>query len=162
MVSVSCVDSQCDGYLNHGDPKSAEKTRMKLHYKGFWIPIILAGAILVLSGCTGSARTAVPEAALGAPMGEGGLETPAAQATGDPENLETGAEVETIELPTIPATPESAQPEAIATAGEIVSEPAITQEPAPLPPRDTLEATDPATVQLASGKVQLVEFFAFW
>mgnify|MGYP000017647150 CR=1 FL=1 len=29
-------------------------------------------------------------------------------------------------------------------------------------PRPALEATDPATVKLAAGKVQLVEFFAFW
>ncbi len=28
--------------------------------------------------------------------------------------------------------------------------------------RDELHATDPGTVSLASGKVQLVEFFAFW
>lgn len=35
----------------------------------------------------------------------------------------------------------------------------------PRPTRDInkeLHATDPSTVQLASGKVQLVEFFAFW
>ena len=32
-----------------------------------------------------------------------------------------------------------------------------------LPPVSAeLHATDPATVSLASGKVQLVEFFAFW
>jgi hypothetical protein len=29
-------------------------------------------------------------------------------------------------------------------------------------PRLHLEATDPATVSLAAGKPQLVEFFAFW
>ena len=37
--------------------------------------------------------------------------------------------------------------------------------PTPRPTRDLnaeLRATDPKTVQLASGKVQLVEFFAFW
>lgn len=30
------------------------------------------------------------------------------------------------------------------------------------PVKQELEASDPAAVQLASGKVQLVEFFAFW
>ena len=35
------------------------------------------------------------------------------------------------------------------------------EAPAPIR-RDQLEATDPATVALASGKVQLVELFAFW
>lgn len=29
-------------------------------------------------------------------------------------------------------------------------------------PRSGLEATDPTTVNLASGQVQMVEFFAFW
>ncbi|HLE50649.1 MAG TPA: hypothetical protein VI755_01210 [Anaerolineales bacterium] len=32
----------------------------------------------------------------------------------------------------------------------------------PPPVKEGLEASDPATVQLASGKPQLVEFFAFW
>ncbi len=34
--------------------------------------------------------------------------------------------------------------------------------PTILPGRSTFHATDPATVALASGKVQLVEFFAYW
>ena len=38
---------------------------------------------------------------------------------------------------------------------------APTETPAPTP-RPGLEATDPATVQLGAGQVQLVEFFAFW
>ncbi len=29
-------------------------------------------------------------------------------------------------------------------------------------PRQNLEASDPASVELASGQLQLVEFFAFW
>ncbi len=29
-------------------------------------------------------------------------------------------------------------------------------------PRTALEATDPSTVSLAAGELQLVEFFAFW
>jgi len=33
---------------------------------------------------------------------------------------------------------------------------------APPTPRQELTATDPASVQLASGQVQLLEFFAFW
>jgi hypothetical protein len=32
----------------------------------------------------------------------------------------------------------------------------------PPPVKTTLEATDPSTVILASGKPQLIEFFAFW
>ena len=45
--------------------------------------------------------------------------------------------------------------------------PTVTQPPTELPPvatsrGDLLEATDPDTVTLASGGLQLVEFFAFW
>lgn len=57
-----------------------------------------------------------------------------------------------------PATPETEAP--VATTEEA---PAATEPAAAVTPRgDALEATDPATVQLASGQVQLVEFFAFW
>jgi hypothetical protein len=37
-----------------------------------------------------------------------------------------------------------------------------TEAASPPPPRDEIIATDPTTVALASGEVQLVEFFAFW
>ena len=42
--------------------------------------------------------------------------------------------------------------------------PTITPTPLPAPPwvSSQLQATDPRKVQLASGRVQLVEFFAFW
>lgn len=43
------------------------------------------------------------------------------------------------------------QSSGINAAGEIVA-----------PGRSGLRATDPATVSLAAGKPQLVEFFAFW
>jgi hypothetical protein len=36
------------------------------------------------------------------------------------------------------------------------------QEAAPPPVKTELEATDPSTVNLASGEPQLLEFFAFW
>lgn len=50
-------------------------------------------------------------------------------------------------------------PPAAPTAAPVVKEepPAVTCEVA-----SALHATDPSSVQLASGKVQLVEFFAFW
>jgi hypothetical protein len=37
-----------------------------------------------------------------------------------------------------------------------------TEAPKPTSRGDALEATNPSTVSLASGKLQLVEFFAFW
>lgn len=37
-----------------------------------------------------------------------------------------------------------------------------TETKLPPTPRQNLEATDPSVVKLASGRVQLIEFFAFW
>jgi thiol-disulfide isomerase/thioredoxin len=59
------------------------------------------------------------------------------------------------QAPTLPVVP------------SVYPAPLTTQVPVPTirPTRDVikeLHATDPRTVQLASGKVQLVEFFAFW
>ena len=42
------------------------------------------------------------------------------------------------------------------------TEEAVIEEQAPPAPREGLESTDPATVNLASGQLQLVEVFAFW
>ena len=39
---------------------------------------------------------------------------------------------------------------------------AVVEEQVPPTPRAGLESTDPATVNLASGELQLVEAFAFW
>jgi thiol-disulfide isomerase/thioredoxin len=44
------------------------------------------------------------------------------------------------------------------SAGPTVTEPL----PAIQPGRTTFHATDPASVELAGGKVQFVEFFAYW
>lgn len=51
------------------------------------------------------------------------------------------------------APPASAQPSTLPGMATVTAAPTISNE---------LHATDPATVSLASGKVQLVEFFAFW
>jgi flagellar basal body-associated protein FliL len=42
------------------------------------------------------------------------------------------------------------------------TEEVVVDEQAPPAPRAGLESTDPATVNLASGQLQLVEVFAFW
>lgn len=59
------------------------------------------------------------------------------------------------------AAPTSA-PAAVEPTVEV--KPTETAEAAPTPHavKAELEATDPSTVQLAAGKPQLVEFFAFW
>ncbi|TFH37870.1 MAG: hypothetical protein E4G99_01205 [Anaerolineales bacterium] len=73
------------------------------------------------------------------------------------------------------AVPSAVQPTEPQTSSEAVStelpaqlgsEPtaveAITEAPGESVPRQDLEATDPASVVLTSGRPQLVEFFAFW
>ena len=72
----------------------------------------------------------------------------------------------------VPASdqPGEAQLEAAADAAENpapqVDSPELaattTESSSPSVPRQGLEATDPATVVLASGQPQIVEFFAFW
>ena len=68
-----------------------------------------------------------------------------------PEN--TQSPIEDIPMPT--STEVMVEPTGTAT-----EEPTV--EPTVVIVKTELEATDPATVQLASGQVQLVEFFAFW
>ncbi|GAB4420800.1 MAG: hypothetical protein Kow002_09400 [Anaerolineales bacterium] len=61
-----------------------------------------------------------------------------------------------------PAQPE--QPAATEPPAPAVDDPAPTEEPPPPVPTSrgaNLEATDPSTVALASGQLQLVEFFRF-
>ncbi len=58
--------------------------------------------------------------------------------------------------PAAPAADEPAAPAADEPA-EVEAEPQEIVQP-----RQELEATDPATVSLASGQPQIVEFFAFW
>ena len=59
--------------------------------------------------------------------------------------------------PFVSATPTSS-PEAAPAATEVAAQGA---QPSPTL-RPGLEATDPASVNLASGRPTLVEFFAFW
>jgi hypothetical protein len=86
---------------------------------------------------------------------------------------ETETQVEEIPEPT--AYPEPVAEAQNATNAETTqtdaypapTEEPITEENDPVQPKPTsrgndLVATDPSTVALASGKVQLVEFFAFW
>ena len=50
----------------------------------------------------------------------------------------------------------------VASSNEAYPEPEEPTEATAPVVRTELEATDPSTVSLASGEIQLVEFFAFW
>ena len=88
-------------------------------------------------------------------------------ACGGAEYDDTGA------APQPEAAPVVEEPQAEEAADDAVAEPAEAEAEAPeevaveeaAPPvqvKTAMEATDPSTVQLASGTPQLVEFFAFW
>jgi hypothetical protein len=88
------------------------------------------------------------------------------------ENAPASTEATAITVAAVPTSSPAVKPNAEVTAGptqpqaaptailEAVAE--NTQPAATKVPRLSLQATDPATVSLASGKVQLIEFFAFW
>jgi hypothetical protein len=63
--------------------------------------------------------------------------------------------------PTVAAIAEGAAPETQAPVAE-VQHTQTAESAGPTTVRTELAATDPATVDLASGKPKLVEFFAFW
>ena len=60
------------------------------------------------------------------------------------------------------ADPASNQPVAEASPTEASPDPAAPAEVVKPTPRPDLHASDPSTISLASGQLQLVEFFAFW
>jgi len=96
-------------------------------------------AVFVLSACTPSAPASPPTPTIAA--------EPAAPA---PESAPEA------EAPVVAPAPE-------ADAPVVEEEPPAEAPVIVVTPRgNDLEATDPSTVNLASGKPQLIEFFAFW
>jgi thiol-disulfide isomerase/thioredoxin len=84
-----------------------------------------------------------------------------ATATGLPGITPSPTLVVTPYLSATPTLPPSPTPSLAPTFTPL---PTATRTPVPPPPwiSSGLKATDPETVELASGRVQLVEFFAFW
>lgn len=124
-------------------------TKRKWHRRGFWSLIGMV-AVLGLAAC--SSGGSLP--AQGA--------TPVQPVQGDNVVTQVPAEGESTVSPT-PADPTEAAPPAVSESLEdLATEESVVEEAAPPPVREELHATDPSTVQLASGEVQLVEFFAFW
>ena len=141
------------------------------------ITITLVG---LLSACGGAATQSDPAEPPG-PVDET-QQVEAAQPEAAPQETEPVAEVpeaETVE-PTakveapaqVDPVAEEEQPLESTVEAEVEDvaqvepttevEPEVVAEPPAPRPLDQLIATDPATVSLASGQVQLVEFFAFW
>ena len=91
------------------------------------------------------------DSATAVPLEANQKETFVASTEASPENNQSP-----IENTPMPTTTEMM----VELTGTATEEPTV--EPTAVIVKPELEATDPATVQLASGQVQLVEFFAFW
>jgi hypothetical protein len=120
-----------------------------------WLGIMVAGAF-ILAACNGQANTIAEQ--LESPTAT--LTLPANAATEEPED-------KVMEAPTEPIAPSTEVPTTEPTESPTEA-PTDLPEPAPTElifvpsTRTALEATNPATVSLASGQLQLVEFFAYW
>lgn len=97
-------------------------------------------------------------------VSEEGFSNPESEQQRDESTIESGYPAPGNEVPTLeeqvsgyPA-PEDPAPN---SEGQVGGYPAPEEE-SPPPLKTQLEATDPHTVSLASGELQLVEFFAFW
>lgn len=114
---------------------------------------------LILGGCSSLFPTALPdsgsqgpEAGDGGSLTETGGEDPAATSSEpQPATEETSA---TIAAPQEAADVPTSEPTAETDNGDSPTE--------TLTIKAELSATDPGSVSLASGRVQLIEFFAFW
>jgi hypothetical protein len=102
-----------------------------------WMLLMIAGLLLAACAPAATPQTAQPEA----PVQAAATAKPAAT---QPTSQEAPTEIAATDVPAAAPT------DAPAAA------------PTKKPVKTELEATDPATVQLAAGKPQLVEFFAFW
>jgi hypothetical protein len=113
------------------------------------LSVLLAMAMLLLAACSSEAPATTQ------PPVSNEAQPAIATETGEPVvEAETAAAVtQSVPITQAPVdiAPTATSEQAQATAASI--------KPTPRP---DLRATDPTTVSLASGQVQLVEFFAFW
>jgi hypothetical protein len=80
-----------------------------------------------------------------------------------PENQVAGIEMASVEFVQSDQTASPADPGAAFNEESVGEHTQPTETTSVKPtPRAGLVATDPSTVNLASGEIQLVEFFAFW
>jgi hypothetical protein len=150
-------------FLQNKIPKKEPKVKTNPKYL-----ILILGSLVILAfvliACSGTS-TQQPEADADVNQ-ENQVMLPAVEVNSDKED-ETTAEVneaaypvpeEKVEAGSYPAPEVQAQ---VDTASEAYPAPEETA-PKPTSRGDQLVATNPATVKLASGQVQLVELFAYW
>ena len=124
--------------------------------------IILWLGIFLVTACTGVNPNQINELEAQPELGTIPTLTPTSEVESE---MKTKDHSETQEDPTETVAKE---PTGDITSGEAAMTDEPTLEPTPVEreffpsTRTQLEATDPATVNLASGQLQLVELFAFW
>ena len=152
----------------------------KLRYRHN-VLILLFGLLIVLSACSAEEETAMPDSTVSS-----GTTPFLATATSSPEPIpteiieqasksdpadnfagESGMDVVDQTYPSpgdqVAETPEMADP--TPDTGDSQAQDSgekITDIDAPPPPKTSLVASDPLSVDLSSGDPKLVEFFAFW
>jgi hypothetical protein len=118
--------------------------------------ILISIFLLLLAGCSGAGED---ESIAGInPAGD----LASAQPTADATTFSQPAPSEVPAQTSIPAQPPQATVEAANPAEEAGGDNSAPAAPTMPTPRPDLEATNPGDVRLASGRVQLIEFFAFW
>ncbi len=129
--------------------------------------ICFAG-ILILTACSNSAApepTQTVEVQKTQPQEASPTQAPANTATTNSIVTEQGYPAPPQNQGSAEATPESGYPapeNQLTTPGDQVGGYPSPDESYPPPLKTELQATNPSTVNLASGELQLVEFFAFW
>jgi len=132
------------------------------------IPGICFAGLLILTACSNSAApepTQPVEVQETQPQEESPTQAPADTATTTAIVTEQGYPAPAPDQGSDEATPEGGYPapeDQLPTPGNQTGGYPSPGEAYPPPVKTELQATNPSTVNLASGELQLVEFFAFW
>ncbi len=152
-------------YHNRSETKMRKNvTRSSLQMR---LGICFAG-ILILTACSNSAApepTLTVEVQKTQPQEASPTQAPANTATTNSIVTEQGYPAPPQTQGSDNATPESGYPapgNQLPTPGDQADGYPSPDESYPPPLKTELRATNPSTVNLASGELQLVEFFAFW
>lgn len=125
---------------------------MDKHWNSRFLFLTFSLVILLLVSCSGASTPNVDIQ----PSSTPGEITTESQIVNEPSAYPEPMQVDQPDGNAYPAPPEQLQQASVA-----YPEPATDETPKATP-RPELEATAPENVELAAGKLQLVEFFAFW
>ena len=159
----------CDNIMTRNHYRSETKMRknVKRSSRQMMLGICFAG-ILILTACSNSAAlepTQTVEVQKTQPQEASPTQAPADTATTASIIIEQGYPAPPQNQGSYDATPEGGYPapeNQLPIPGDQAGGYPSPDESYPPPLKTELQATVPSTVNLASGELQLVEFFAFW